>query len=180
MRTVTAEKKKMSGIPDTLRSGLVGDVEPSETENAFMKRLLGLVMAMINRSVETAGKYTAHASRSVVMPADVHMALKYHARRFFSAESMDSLERTELQEMEDLIDSVQDSDKDSDKDSDDEAASGSDSSDLQWTRSNCTCDFCTHMHAIDEEWDSWSPEDPEEQFLKSSVEKTIAKTFSPV
>lgn len=173
----------MSNIPETLRTGLVGEIEPSETENAFMKRILGLVMAMLNRSMETAAKYTAHATRSVVLPADVHMALKYHARRFFSDESMDSLERTELRDMESLLESVQDTDSECDSDSDTENENSSSEAaiqDLQWTRSKCTCDFCTSMHTVDEMWDSWVPEDPEEQFLKSSVEKTIQKTFSAV
>lgn len=174
-RPAKSQQRKMAedrGVPSLLRSGVVGDVVPNAQEDQCTKKLLGLVLSMIQRSATTAGEYAEHAGRKVVMPLDVQMALKYHAMRFFGEESVASLEKSELKEMEDMLEETESEEEDDD---DMPALIDDSEEDEEWTRSTCECSVCRDMHAAEDGWEAWNPEDPAEQFLKVSVDKTISQ-----
>lgn len=158
------------GVPSSIRSGVVGDVVPSTQEDQCTKRLLGLVLSMVRRAATTAGEYAEHAGRNVVTPSDVQMALKYHAMRFFGEESVTALENFELKEMEDMLEYDSTTEEEEEEEQEPKDTEGQ-----EWTRSACECAVCRDMHAAEDVWESWAPEDPAEQFLKVSVNKTISQ-----
>jgi histone H3/H4 len=171
-----------------MRSGLV-DV-PMNVPEDFTNRLMSITLTMVTRAAVDAATYCEHAGRSNVTEADIAASLKRQAMHFATDASLEEDvaetqrilfdEEDEGTESEGT-DSEGSEGTDSEYESMDESegtdegteSEGTDSEPEPWTRSTCTCDVCRTVNEALDAWDDWTPEDPVEQYLKRTVERSI-------
>lgn len=171
----------MEKLPQTLRTGLVGEVTPPDLP--LRQRLVSLVFVLVKRAATTAAKYCSHSKRTAVTPRDVEYALKYHARTFFCEEGFDQLEQ-ETNEMHDMVtqfmsdevssSEVVDAFADEIEEEYSEECEEEDCEDE--CGEECACDFCKAFRAVkEEEWDRWDPTDPAEYFIKHHIDQLVTE-----
>ena len=172
-----------------MRSGVAnGDVGGDEALDAMTHTLMGLGVAMIGKSAETAAMYAQHAGRKSVTVRDVHIATKYQARVFMDEvtdedvnegkETVDSaLRGDEDEDGEEGVEGEDDSSSESESEADEDAdAEAAEEEEEEWTRSTCACKVCVAMNESEDTWDTYAPDDEVLVFLKRTVDRSIAAT----
>jgi histone H3/H4 len=161
-----------------MRSGLSND--PVNVSEDFTNRLMSITLTMITRAATDAATYCEHAGRTNVSEEDIAASLKRQAMHFATDESLeeDVLETQRIlfdeDESEDEDEGTEDEGTESEYETgDDESEDEEDEPNGEWTRSTCTCDLCRTMNESMDEWNDWAPEDPVEQYLKGTIERSI-------
>jgi hypothetical protein len=168
-----------------MRSGIgmtSHDVQDEPLER-MRRRLIATVAVMTRKAGYLAMVWATHDGRDQVDAPDVNVALKYQAKHFLSTVDQPDVIR-DIEDMERVIfetDSEED-DSNGDDDSDLEDTASSPSSEQEreiryYERKHvdgrCICDLCQTMRAAEDTWDTWTPEDEAESYLKRSVNLAI-------
>jgi hypothetical protein len=143
---------------------------------------MSITLTMVTRAATDAAMYCEHAGRTNVSEEDIAASLKRQAMHFATDESLEEdvleTQRILFDEDEDTEDEGTESGDESEYESeyetgDEDTESEDDEPNGEWTRSTCTCDLCRTMNEAMDGWDGWAPEDPVEQYLKGTIERSI-------
>ena len=153
-----------------MRTGLLGEVETSEAEEATTDTVVALMRVFMKDAIVVAGRYTLGQGRTTVRGEDMRGALMYCARTFFQDPDMYQKIADEQAEMDEEESSEEGEDEEEEEEREDEEESGDevgddapDPRDVQLVR---------HVDTIVATWDKWAPDDPVHQLIKRAIDQT--------
>lgn len=167
----------MEAPPPVMRTGILGGPARVTIDPQLEKRLVSLVFVLVKRAASTAAFFCKHSKRTLVTVDDIKLALKFEARTFLDEGGLPDLERetAEIEKMvdefieqkissEEIVDAFSECEDEEYPDTDDEVGE------------ECSCETCRRIRNL--EWDSWTPEDPAEKFIKDHVDLVLEEKKS--
>lgn len=125
--------------------------------------IISLIGVFAEDAVMVAEIYTKHSNRTIITKKDMQMALQtraYHSQTFWSLPNINQ----RLLEMKEFL-KQPDSDSDYEIDTTDETES--------ITQNTCTCEVCSMMNNIEEDWKNFEPQDPYLLITKNAVQRAL-------
>lgn len=152
-----------------MRTGLVGDVAPSDAENDATNEVLALMRVFMKDALTVSGRYAVGCGRTSVTGDDMRRALMYCARTFFERSDAQLAHEVQCERVEMDEESDQESDEESDQESDqDQKSEGAEEA----TASPADLQLVRNVDAVASVWHLWCPDDPVHCLIKRAIDNT--------
>ena len=147
-------------FPMRTGTGLIGD---EHVDPELELRVTSLVMAFAEHSIRTAYKYVEHSNRTVIMPLDLQLSMKYEVFHFMNRPNIqDCINKHREGILEDMLKEYNGEELDDDINT---------ISDVNEIGVECNCDLCNKIKMIENNWIGWQPQTNLEKILKRNIDK---------